>query len=51
MEDGISLTRLDPDVGERFMSLRRQLGVTTIGMNQIVLEPRQRAGASTAIAT
>ena len=42
MEDGISLTRLDPDVGERFMSLRRQLGVTTIGMNQIVLEPRQR---------
>ena len=42
MEDGISRTRLDPDVGERFRSLRRQLGVTTIGMNQIVLEPRQR---------
>jgi mannose-6-phosphate isomerase-like protein (cupin superfamily) len=42
MEEGITRTRLDPDVGERFMPLRRQLGVTTIGINQIVLEPRQR---------
>jgi mannose-6-phosphate isomerase-like protein (cupin superfamily) len=42
MEEGIARTRLDPDVGERFLSLRRQLGVTTFGMNQIVLEPRQR---------
>jgi mannose-6-phosphate isomerase-like protein (cupin superfamily) len=42
MDDGISRTALDPDVGERFLSLRRQLGVTSFGINQIVLEPRQR---------
>ena len=42
MEDGIARTRLDPDAGERFVPLRRQLGVTSFGMNQIVLEPRQR---------
>jgi uncharacterized cupin superfamily protein len=42
MEPGITSTRLDPDVGERFLPLRRQLGVTTFGLNQIVLEPRQR---------
>jgi quercetin dioxygenase-like cupin family protein len=42
MEEGIARTRLDPDVGERFLSLRRELGVTAFGMNQIVLEPRQR---------
>jgi quercetin dioxygenase-like cupin family protein len=42
MDEGIARTRLDPDVGERFLPLRRQLGVTTFGMNQIVLEPRQR---------
>jgi mannose-6-phosphate isomerase-like protein (cupin superfamily) len=42
MDEGIASTRLDPDAGERFVSLRRQLGVTTFGMNQIVLEARQR---------
>jgi quercetin dioxygenase-like cupin family protein len=42
MEEGIARTRLDPDAGERFVPLRRQLGVTSFGMNQIVLEPRQR---------
>ena len=42
MDDGIARARLDPDAGERFVPLRRQLGVTTFGMNQIVLEPRQR---------
>ncbi|HEY7623241.1 MAG TPA: cupin domain-containing protein [Solirubrobacteraceae bacterium] len=42
MEEGIARTRLNPDVGERFLSLRRELGVTAFGMNQIVLEPRQR---------
>jgi uncharacterized cupin superfamily protein len=42
MEEGIARTRLDPDVGERFLALRRQLGVTSFGINQIVLEPRQR---------
>ena len=42
MEDGTARTRLDPDVGERFLPLRRQLGVSSFGMNQIVLEPGQR---------
>jgi uncharacterized cupin superfamily protein len=42
MEEGIATARLDPDVGERFLPLRRQLGVSTFGLNQIVLEPRQR---------
>jgi len=42
MEDGTARTRLDPDVGERFLPLRRQLGVSSFGMNQLVLEPGQR---------
>jgi quercetin dioxygenase-like cupin family protein len=42
VEDGTSTTRLNPDVGERFLPLRRQLGVSSFGMNQIVLEPGQR---------
>jgi len=35
--------RLDLTAAERFVSLRRQLGVTSFGMNQLVLEPRQRS--------
>jgi uncharacterized cupin superfamily protein len=42
METGTARTRLDLDTGERFSALRRQLGVTSFGMNLIVLEPRQR---------
>ncbi len=42
MEDGTSITRLDPETGERFLPLRRQLGVSSFGMNQIVLQPGQR---------
>ncbi len=42
MEPGVSTARLDPDVGERFLPLRRQLGVSSFGLNQIVLEPGQR---------
>ncbi len=42
MEEGTATTRLNPDVGERFLPLRRQLGVSSFGMNQIVLEPGQR---------
>ncbi len=42
MEDGIARTALDADAGERFVSLRRALGVTSFGINQLVLEPRQR---------
>ena len=42
METGTSRTQLDPDGEERFVSLRRALGVTSFGINQMVLEPRQR---------
>jgi len=42
MEDGTTTARLDPDFGERFLPLRRQLGVTSFGLNQIVLGPGQR---------
>jgi quercetin dioxygenase-like cupin family protein len=42
MESGIARSRLDLSAGERFVPLRRQLGVTSFGMNQLVLEPRQR---------
>ena len=42
MQTGTSRTKLDPDGEERFVSLRRALGVTSFGINQLVLEPRQR---------
>ncbi len=42
METGISRTRINPDPDERFVPLRRLLGVSTFGLNQIVLAPRQR---------
>jgi mannose-6-phosphate isomerase-like protein (cupin superfamily) len=42
MEEGISRTRVRLDEGERFLSLRRELGVSSFGLNLIVLEPRQR---------
>jgi len=42
VEDGTTTTRLDPDTGERFLPLRRQLGVSSFGFNQIVLQPGQR---------
>jgi quercetin dioxygenase-like cupin family protein len=42
MEDCTSTTRLDPETPERFLSLRRQLGVSSFGMNQITLQPGQR---------
>jgi mannose-6-phosphate isomerase-like protein (cupin superfamily) len=42
MEEGTARARLDLDYGDRFLPLRRQLGVTSFGMNQIVLQPGQR---------
>jgi uncharacterized cupin superfamily protein len=42
VEEGVSYTRLDPGAGERFVALRRALGVTSFGLNQILLEPGQR---------
>src|SRR3954465_7604781 len=42
METGVSYAKLDPDTDERFYSLRRELGVSTFGLNQILLRPGQR---------
>ncbi len=42
MEKGTRRTALDPAHGERFLSLRRALGVTTFGINQMILQPGQR---------
>jgi mannose-6-phosphate isomerase-like protein (cupin superfamily) len=42
MEEGTTRTRLNPASSEQFVPLRRQLGVTSFGLNQIVLQPGQR---------
>jgi mannose-6-phosphate isomerase-like protein (cupin superfamily) len=38
----LSFASLEPDGDDRFQPLRRQLGVSTFGLNLIVLEPGQR---------
>jgi mannose-6-phosphate isomerase-like protein (cupin superfamily) len=40
--DEITSTKLDRRGAERFQGLRRELGVTSFGMNAITLAPRQR---------
>ena len=42
METGFAFAKLDPAAEERFVSLRRALGVSTFGINQIRLGPGQR---------
>jgi mannose-6-phosphate isomerase-like protein (cupin superfamily) len=42
VERGIARARLDLEAAERFVALRRELGVTSFGMNQILLRPGQR---------
>ena len=42
MESGTATTRLQPDPEDRFVRLRAELGVTSFGLNQIVLRPGQR---------
>jgi mannose-6-phosphate isomerase-like protein (cupin superfamily) len=42
VEQGTARTRIDGDADERFVPLRRQLGVTSFGLNQIVLGPGER---------
>lgn len=43
MEEGTARARLEAGMpAERFVTLRRQLGVTSFGMNQIVLGPGER---------
>jgi quercetin dioxygenase-like cupin family protein len=42
MSEHVQVVALDPDSGERFQTLRRELGVSSFGMNLIVLQPGQR---------
>lgn len=42
MSDDLKGTRLDFATPERFQLLRRELGVTTFGLNMILLRPGQR---------
>ena len=42
MQEGTTRTRLDPSTDERFVALRRQLEVSSFGLNQLALEPGQR---------
>lgn len=42
MNDDVAIAKIDPDATERFQMLRRDLGVTTFGLNAIVLQPGQR---------
>ncbi|HEV7492517.1 cupin domain-containing protein [Baekduia sp.] len=41
-EPDIAFTTLNTNGSERFQSLRRELGVTSFGMNLAILAPRQR---------
>ncbi len=38
----VAFARIDPEGGERFQTLRRELGVTGFGLNALVLAPGQR---------
>jgi uncharacterized cupin superfamily protein len=40
--DDVSFAALGAALGERFQALRRELGVTSFGLNLITLAPRQR---------
>jgi len=40
--DDVTWTSIDADADERFVSLRRALGVEAFGLNQITLQPGQR---------
>jgi uncharacterized cupin superfamily protein len=42
MDDGTARARLQDDAENRFIRLRAELGVTSFGLNQIVLHPGQR---------
>ena len=41
-EPDATYARLNRDSGERFQSLRRELGVSTFGINLMILQPGQR---------
>ncbi len=41
MTDAVQITAIDPDA-DTFQTLRRELGVTSFGINLLTLRPRQR---------
>ncbi len=41
--DQVTFAELDPDSGERFQRLRRELGVQGFGLNLLTLQPGQRS--------
>jgi len=41
--DQVTFAELDPDSGERFQRLRRELGVQSFGLNLLTLQPGQRS--------
>lgn len=41
MESGVDFAQLNLDTGERFQRLRAELGVSSFGLNLIVLQPGQ----------
>jgi mannose-6-phosphate isomerase-like protein (cupin superfamily) len=42
MDSGVMHARIDFESDERFVSLRRELGVSSFGINVLTLKPRQR---------
>ena len=42
MDDGVGFTSLDFESPDRFVALRRALGVTAFGLNLILLRPREQ---------
>ena len=42
MADGVAHARISFESDERFVSLRRQLGISSFGLNVLTLKPRQR---------
>ena len=42
-ESEVTFAELDPDTGERFQRLRRELGVQSFGLNLLTLQPGQRS--------
>jgi uncharacterized cupin superfamily protein len=42
MQDGVAVTTLQTDGEERFQAVRRELGVSSFGLNLIRLRPRER---------
>jgi uncharacterized cupin superfamily protein len=42
MDAGVTVTQLDHDAEERFVSLRRALGVASFGINHMLLRPGER---------